>query len=138
MAKQTCVFVVDDDRVLADTISAVLRSVGFQVRTFYDGLPAINHAIESKPDVIVTDYRMPTNGLRLASWLKDYCPACKVVLISGDAPTCNLEQADHGYRFTLLEKPVDPAMLIEAVGRAAGHNLRTSPAKESSQSSAAD
>ena len=125
MAKQTCVFVVDDDRVLADTISAVLRSVGFQVRTFYDGLPAINYAIGSKPDVIVTDYRMPTNGLRLASWLKDYCPACKVVLISGDAPTCNLDQADRGYRFTLLEKPVDPAMLIEAVARAAGRGTHT-------------
>ena len=119
MAKQTCVFVVDDDRVLADTISAVLRSVGLYVRTFYDGLPAINHAIVSKPDVIVTDYRMPTNGLRLASWLKDYCPSCKVVLISGDAPTCTLDQAHHGYRFTLLEKPVDPALLIAAVDKAA-------------------
>ncbi len=119
MAKQTYVFVVDDDRLLADAISAVLRSAGFRVRTFYDGLPAINHAIESKPDVIVTDYRMPTNGLRLASWLKDYCPACKVVLISGDVSTCNLDQADHGYRFTLLEKPVDSATLIEAVQKAA-------------------
>jgi CheY-like chemotaxis protein len=120
MAKQARVFVVDDDRVLADTISAVLRSVGFQVRTFYDGLPAINYAIGAKPDVIVTDYRMPTNGLQLASWLKDYCPACKVVLISGDAPGCNLDQIDHGYRFTLLEKPVDPATLIAVVGKAAG------------------
>ena len=138
MAKQTCVFVVDDDRVLADTISAVLRSVGYQVRTFYDGLPAINYAIGSKPDVIVTDYRMPTNGLQLASWLRDYCPACKVVLISGDAPTCNLEQAGRGYHFTLLEKPVDPAMLIEAVDRAATHNSRTSPAKEKLHSNAAD
>jgi FixJ family two-component response regulator len=119
MAKQPCVFVVDDDRLVADTISAVLRSAGLRVRTFYDGLPAINHAIESKPDVIVTAYRMPTNGLRLASWLREYCPACKVVLISGDAPTCNLDQADRGYRFTLLEKPVDPATLIEAVGKAA-------------------
>jgi FixJ family two-component response regulator len=118
MGKQTCVFVVDDDRILADAISAVLRSAGFRVRTFYDGLPAINQAIESKPDVIVTDYRMPTNGLRLASWLRDYCPACKVVLISGDAPTCNLDQVDQGYRFTLLEKPVDPAKLIEVVGNA--------------------
>ena len=119
MAKQTCVFVVDDDRVLADTISAVLRSVGYHVRTFYDGLPAINYAIGSKPDVIVTDYRMPTNGLRLASWLREYCPACKVVLMSGDAPTCNLDQADRGYHFILLEKPVDPATLIEVVGKAA-------------------
>jgi FixJ family two-component response regulator len=119
MSKRTCVFVVDDDRILADTISAVLRSAGFQVKTFYDALPAINHAIESKPDVIVTDYRMPTNGLQLASWLREYCPACKVVLISGDAPSCNLDQADHGYRFTLLQKPVEPATLIEVVAKAA-------------------
>ncbi len=119
MSKRTCVFVVDDDRVLADTISAVLCNAGFRVRTFYDGLPAINHAIEAKPDVIVTDYRMPTNGLRLASWLTDYCPACKVVLISGDVSTCNLDQVERGYHFTLLEKPVDPATLIDVVGKAA-------------------
>jgi len=62
---------------------------------------------------------MPTDGLRLASWLRDYCPACKVVLISGDASTCNLDQADRGYHFILLEKPVVPATLIEVVGKAA-------------------
>jgi FixJ family two-component response regulator len=119
MAKQPCIFVVDDDHALADSTSAILRSAGFKVKTFYDGIPAINDAIGSKPDVIVTDYRMPTNGLRLVSWLRDYCPACKVVLISGDAPTCNIDQADRGYHFTLLEKPVDPATLIEVVAKAA-------------------
>ncbi|MGA2990214.1 MAG: response regulator [Candidatus Korobacteraceae bacterium] len=119
MPKQPRVFVVDDDRVLANAISQVLRGAGFQVKTFYDGLPAINTAIGSKPDVIVTDYLMPTNGLRLASWLRDYCPACKVVLISGDAPGCTLQQADYGYHFVLLEKPVDPVMLIQVVTQAA-------------------
>jgi DNA-binding NtrC family response regulator len=118
MPKQPQVFVVDDDRTLANVISQVLRGAGFQVKTFYDGLPAINTAIGSKPDVIVTDYLMPTNGLRLASWVRDYCPACKVVLISGDAPGCTSQQADYGYRFALLEKPVDPATLIQVVTRA--------------------
>jgi hypothetical protein len=42
-----------------------------------------------------------------------------VVLISGDAPGCTLQQADYGYHFVLLEKPVDPVMLIQVVTQAA-------------------
>ena len=77
MLKQPRVYVVDDDRVLANIISQVLRGAGFEVKTFYDGLPAINTAIGSKPDVIVTDYLMPTNGLRLASWLRNTAPPAR-------------------------------------------------------------
>ena len=42
-----------------------------------------------------------------------------MVLITGDAPGCALQQADYGYRFVLLEKPVDPTTLINVVTQAA-------------------
>ena len=38
------VFVVDDEANIADTLSLILRGVGFTVRTFYDGLTALEHA----------------------------------------------------------------------------------------------
>ena len=42
--RNALVFVVDDEPNIADTLGIILRKVGFAVRTFYDGLIALEHA----------------------------------------------------------------------------------------------
>lgn len=109
------VFVIDDDESVADVVSQVLRHAGFQVTTFYDALAALRHALESKPDVVVTDYSMPNmNGLEVAAWLRENCPDCKIVIISGIAAEV-AERADSNLEFTLLQKPIDRRALISAM-----------------------
>ena len=113
------VLVVDDDEPLAHVISDVLREAGYEVSTFNHALHAAQFALKSAPDVVVTDYAMPDiNGLVLTAWLSVNYPACKVVIVSGDAATVT-EQAPIGLRFTLLKKPVRSEVLIEAVQSAA-------------------
>jgi DNA-binding NtrC family response regulator len=109
------VFVVDDEESIALVASDVLRNAGFEVYTFNDPRLAAQFARESPPDVVVTDYDMPhINGLVLAAWISVNCPACRVVIISGDAPTV-AEQAPIGLDFTLLPKPISSKVLIAAV-----------------------
>lgn len=109
------IFVVDDDASVADAVSAVLRQTGFEVSTFDTALLAAQHARRSAPDVVVTDFSMPDiNGLMLTSWLQEYCPGCKVVILTGEAAAV-AAQAIVGLRFTLLEKPATPSELIDAV-----------------------
>jgi DNA-binding NtrC family response regulator len=70
--------VVDDDASIADAVSAVLCLAGFDVTTFYDPLHAAQHAIQSEPHVVITDYSMPNmNGLELAAIMQERYPACK-------------------------------------------------------------
>lgn len=109
------IFVVDDDASVADTVSAVLRYAGFEVTTFYDPFLTMLHALESEPHVVITDYAMPKmNGLELATRLQKLYPACKIVILTGQAALV-AEQVANGLNFTLLQKPVLPRALIEAV-----------------------
>ena len=109
------VLVVDDDKSLAHVISESLRGAGFEVSTFNHALHAAQFALKSAPDVVITDYAMPDiNGLVLAAWLSINCPACKTVIMSGEAATV-AEQAPIGLKFALLQKPVPTEVLIAAV-----------------------
>jgi DNA-binding NtrC family response regulator len=109
------VFVVDDDRSVADMVAMVLHQAGFQVTTFYDAVSATQYALECEPHTVVTDFSMPhMNGLELAAWLQDHFPDCKIVIISGEAAAI-AEQANDGLKFTLLQKPVKPQIMIAAV-----------------------
>lgn len=109
------VIVVDDETAVADTITLVLRRAGFEVSTFYAALPAAQYALQFAPDVVVTDYSMPSmNGLALTAWLKHNCPGCKIVMISGNVSEVE-QEAKNGLNFTLLQKPVNPSVLLVAV-----------------------
>jgi len=109
------IFVVDDNECVADLVSIVLCRAGFQVFTFYDALPALRHALEARPDAVITDYSMPNmNGLEFATWLQGHFPECKIVILTGDAASVT-EKAASNVRFTLLEKPAQPDELITAL-----------------------
>ncbi len=111
-----CVFVVDDEPNLADTISLILQRVGFTVRTFYDGLTALEHAQQDSPDVVFSDVVMPRmDGLTLAAQLRKHFPHCRVLLASGNAGLSNLlsEWRDRiGSEVEILAKPVHPEVII--------------------------
>jgi len=110
------IFVVDDERIIADTFSLILHAAGFRVTTFYDGSEVLKYPCESHPpDVVVTDLTMPNvDGLTLASWLEKHYPNCRVVVVSGNQAMLS-QLAEAGCRFTLLSKPVNPAELIATV-----------------------
>jgi DNA-binding NtrC family response regulator len=112
------VCVVDDEKVIADTVSLILRAAGFQVTTFYGGSAVVAaHGIHPTPDVVVTDFAL--DGLALAAWLEERHPECRIVMITGQAALLG-KCADRGAHFTVLGKPIPPPRLIEAVsGKAA-------------------
>ena len=58
IAKQK-VFVVDDEKQIADLLSAVVREAEFDVETFYDAHSALLRARDCPPDVLVSDIAMP-------------------------------------------------------------------------------
>lgn len=53
------VLVVDDDRILADVISFMLRKEGFTVIQAFDGAVCLERWKEEQPDLIVLDVNLP-------------------------------------------------------------------------------
>jgi len=123
------VLVVDDERVIADTLSIILSKNGFSVLTAYDGESALELTNAVPPDLLLSDVMMGPgmDGTELAIATVAAFPGCKVLLFSGHAATRDLLEKARGagHSFTLLTKPLHPADLLaritESIGIAHAH-----------------
>lgn len=112
---QARVFVVDDERVIADTLCAILCCSGYEARAFYDAESTLAACRHQDPNFLISDVSMPgMSGIELAVQFKDRFPECGVLLFSGQAETLELLETARrkGYDFELLTKPVHPKDLL--------------------------
>lgn len=112
------VMVVDDEEVIASTVSMIMRFGGFASEFFTDPCEALNSARINAPDLLISDVLMPhMNGIELAIRVRELCPQCKVLLFSGQAATADLLRSARmsGHEFQLLQKPIHPTELLAAV-----------------------
>ena len=110
------VLVVDDQRLIADTLTEILNNAGFDAVAAYDGWEALDKASRFQPNWMITDVLMPRmNGVELAIAMKKNHPATAILLFSGQAGISELLQEGRrqGYQFELIAKPVHPLKLIE-------------------------
>jgi DNA-binding response OmpR family regulator len=117
-AHQPVVLVVDDEHVIADTLTAILSRSGFTVMPAYDGASALQIARAISPDLLITDVFMPgMSGIDLAISMRSAHPDCKVLLFSGQASTLDLlaNARNEGHDFALLLKPVHPTELLARI-----------------------
>jgi CheY-like chemotaxis protein len=116
--RQPVVLVVDDERVIADTLSIILSQSGFSAMTAYNGESALELARTNPPDLLISDVVMPgMTGIDLAISLTQTIPECKVLLFSGQAATVDLldKARDAGHNFTTLTKPVHPTDMLRRI-----------------------
>jgi len=109
------VLVVDDERVIADTLAIILNRSGFDASAVYTGTDAVKRATSERPDLIISDVIMPDmNGIEAAIRIRQILPGCKILLFSGQAATADLlEKARlEGHEFEILAKPVHPQDLL--------------------------
>ena len=109
------VLVVDDERVIADTLAIILNQNGFTATAVYSGMGAIEKARSERPDLIISDVIMEDmNGIDAAINIRKFLPSCKILLFSGQAATADLlENARaRGHQFEILAKPVHPQDLL--------------------------
>ena len=114
------ILLVEDHHATRRALSLVLCSGGHTVLEVPDGYRAVQKARDWRPDVVVTDLRMPgLGGLETIRRISSFAaPAC--IIVTGASPPSTerrtlLEECDE-----LIEKPVDPAYLLAVIGRLLG------------------
>jgi CheY-like chemotaxis protein len=110
------ILVVDDEKVIADTIVQILNRNGFIAEAAYGGQEAIDHARRHCPEIVLSDVLMPKiDGVEAAIAIREQCPDTRIVLFSGQAATVEIlaRARERGHTFELLPKPIHPTELIK-------------------------
>lgn len=117
------VFLVEDEIIMREGIRNNIdwEKEGFEfVGEASDGELAYPLIQDSKPDILITDIRMPfMDGLELSRQVKKEMPDIKIIVLSGYD---EFEYAREGIRIGITEyllKPIDGNKLLEAVKRVA-------------------
>lgn len=109
------VLVLDDEQLIADTLRIILEADGFEATAVYSGQGALDIAQTWPPDVFLGDVVMPgISGIEAALRIHSMYPACRILLLSGQAVTNDLlrKAGTDGMGFELLSKPIHPAQLL--------------------------
>lgn len=114
------ILVVDDERVIADSLAQILTLSGYAAAPAYNGEAAIESALRTPPELLISDIVMPgMNGIDLAIRLQHLAPQCKVILSSGQPVSAQLLDlaGREGWNFAFLHKPIHPAQLLTHVSK---------------------
>lgn len=110
------ILVVDDEKVIADTIVQILNQNGFIAEPAYGGQEAIEKARRHCPELVLSDVLMPkVDGVEAAIAIRELCPETRIILFSGQAATVEIlaRARERGHTFELLPKPIHPTQLIK-------------------------
>jgi two-component system, response regulator YesN len=84
-----------------------------------DGIEALEIAKQLKPDILLSDIRMPgMDGIELAYAVRDLFPDCKIIFLSGYADKDYLKSAIHLKALRYVEKPINTKEVMETVKEA--------------------
>ena len=110
------ILVVDDEKVIADTVVHILNRNGFIAEAAYGGQEAIDRARRHCPEIVLSDVLMPqVDGVEAAIAIREHCPDTRIILFSGQAATVEIlaRARERGHTFELLPKPIHPTQLIK-------------------------
>jgi CheY-like chemotaxis protein len=113
------VLVVDDERVVAQALAALLRLLGNEVETAHDGLAAIAAAERHRPDLILLDIGMPKlDGYVTCQRIREqpWGEAIEIVALTGWGTEEDRRlSAEAGFDGHLV-KPVEVSTLAKLLG----------------------
>lgn len=117
------VFLVEDEVGIRESIRDTLdwEAAGFRyLGDAPDGEIALKAIRKLKPDIVITDIKMPfMDGLELTAHLREEMPGTKVVILSGYDDFAYAQKAIRLGVVEFLLKPVSPSELMKAINKVA-------------------
>jgi len=114
-----CVYIVDDDASVRDSLTVLLELKGYRTQAYASADEFLKSYQPANAGCLLLDVRMPgMSGLELQAALGEPELKLPIIVITahGDVPTARAALIAGAADF--LEKPVDPELLLAAVGSA--------------------
>ncbi len=118
-AEAVRVLLVDDETGIVDSLRILFRGEGYDVLTALGGAEALGILSEEKPDVVVTDIRMPgVTGLEILARSREIDPEVPVILMTAQASLQSAVTAVNEGAYYYLQKPFSNDDLLAICRRA--------------------
>ena len=113
------VLVVDDEKHQRESLQALLSDEGYRVAVAADGREALATAATAKPEVVLTDLKMPgLSGIEVVKALQEGPLPPKVILITAHGSVERAREAHQLGAFDYMSKPIVADELLFRVERA--------------------
>jgi two-component system response regulator FixJ len=108
--------IVDDEEAVRRSLGRLLRSNGFEVRTFASGRELLDSLEKGCPECVILDLHLPEiSGLEVQEQLSREKPLLPVILITGRDDPGLSERALAAGAAAYLKKPLDEEALLAAI-----------------------
>lgn len=119
MSKIATVFIVDDDASVRKSLKRLIKSFGFNVKTYASAAQFMRADLNQEPCCLVLDIRMPIkSGLELQDELNKSGYHIPVIFITGHGDSLIGEQAMKKGAVDFIRKPLEDDELLDAVNKA--------------------
>lgn len=119
---QPTVLVIDDELGILESLRILLRNEGFDPVIANGGKQGLDQIAELRPDIILSDVRMPSvGGVQVLSAARAQDPDVPVILMTAQATLQSAMQAVNEGAFYYIQKPFRNDELLAILRRAAEH-----------------
>lgn len=119
MSEAPCVYIIDDEEAVRDSLALLLRSVGLATKLFPDGGSFLAAFHADMQGCVVLDVRMPRmGGLELQQELNRRGCALPLIFMSGHGDVPMAVEAMRAGALDFLQKPFHDEDMIRRVQRA--------------------
>ena len=132
MRKLPKIWIADDDEAIRIVLEEGLKSTGLEISTYADGESLIMALEDDKPDLIISDIKMPgMHGYDLLKHIKNNYEKLPVIIMTAFTDMQAAIDAYGGGAFEYIPKPFDLEEAIAIVNKALDENKETKPKKAS-------
>ena len=120
MSRDVKILLVDDETAILETLSILFRGAGYEVTVADSGAKALIALSEEKPDIVLTDIRMPgATGLEVLAKAREVDAEISVILMTAQASLQSAVRAVNEGAYYYLQKPFANDELLAICQRAA-------------------
>jgi two-component system response regulator FixJ len=131
------VHLVDDDEAIRRSVGFMLKTSGFEVRSYDSGVALLKSAAELEPGCILLDIRMPAmDGLEVQEALRGKGVALPVIIMTGHGDVSLAVQAMKAGAVDFIEKPFEKAVLLAAIAQGLERLKRTDVSRHQAEEAA--
>lgn len=116
MSERINILYIEDDKIVADTVSRILQLLNQNLFTSYNGLEALEVMQDNQIDIVITDIRMPKlDGINLIEKLRTSGIEVPIVITTAFNEIEYLKKAIEFSVESFIEKPIDLKKLISTI-----------------------